>query len=248
MPPSAQHWDLCTELARRVSNTTVTLVAYPLAPQNPASVAFPQIESVYKALLKDAAEAGEKVIVAGDSSGGNLALAVVTWTLMNQKNGAAEAPAAILAISPTTDLRHEVAEIKEAEKLDPILTHAFVNATASTWCPGPERPGTGEITVTEPSGRSYHLDWGFKDPRVSPIQADLDVLARHGVKVHGVIGSYDVLAPEAAAFVEELKAQGVEGEWLSWKGQMHCFPLTFRYGLKEAAQGVDWIIDMLNKV
>ncbi|KAI5467871.1 Alpha/Beta hydrolase protein [Mariannaea sp. PMI_226] len=247
MPPSASHWTFCTKVATRLENTILTIVSYPLAPQSPAPIAFPQIEKVYKILLRQATGAGETVVVAGDSSGGNIALCLVTWTLLNQKNDVIKAPVAIFAISPTTDLRHAMAEIKDVENLDPIMSLSFINLTARTWCPVPDRPGTGDITVTEPDGHLYHLNWDLEDPRVSPIQADLRVLTRYGVKVHGVIGTYDVLGPEAAAFVDKLREHGIEGEWLRWKGQMHCFPIASRYRLKESMQAVDWIIESLEK-
>lgn len=247
MPPSSHHWAFCAELVCSLPNTTLTLVAYPLAPKNPVSMAFPQIERVYKALLDEAAEAGQRLVVAGDSSGGNIALAVTAWTLTSSRTPTM-APAAVFAMSPTTDLRHDNPDIAAAEKRDPIMTRAFVNATARTWSPGADRPGTGEITVTEPGGRSYHLDWGFQDPRVSPVQADWRELARRGVKVYGVSGSNDVLAPEAVAFVEKLRREGVEGEWLAWEGQMHCFPLTWRYRLRESVEAMGWIVDVLERV
>ncbi|KAF3804248.1 hypothetical protein GCG54_00000598 [Colletotrichum gloeosporioides] len=225
MPPSEHHWAFCAELVRRLPDTRVTIISYPLAPKHPVSVAFPQIERVYKKLLMESTKAGERVIVAGDSSGGNIALCVVTWTLRVQERDVANPPVAILAMSPTTDLRHEMKEIKKADRFDPIHTHGCIHETAKTWCP----------------------DWSFEDPRVSPIQADLTYLVRHGVKVHGLTGSYDVLEPEAIAFRNKCKENGVTGEWLSWHGQMHCFPLTFRYGLKASKEALDWIVGVLEK-
>ncbi|KAJ4317333.1 hypothetical protein N0V84_007390 [Fusarium piperis] len=73
MPPTNQHWSFCTELVSRMPDTKITIVSYPLAPTSPVSVAFPQIEKTYKAVLEEAARAGEAVVVAGDSSGGNIA-------------------------------------------------------------------------------------------------------------------------------------------------------------------------------
>ncbi|KAH0429861.1 hypothetical protein CcaCcLH18_08143 [Colletotrichum camelliae] len=243
MPPSEHHWAFCAELVRRIPNTRVTIISYPLAPKNPVSVAFPQIERVYKKLLMESTKAGERVIVAGDSSGGNIALCVVTWTLKFQEGETAKPPVAILAISPTTDLRHEMEEIKKADKADPIHTHGCIHDTARAWCPGPVNDDGSSQEKTS----SYRSDWSFEDPRVSPIQADLTYLVRHGVKVHGLTGSYDVLEPEAVAFRNKCKEHGVTGEWLSWHGQMHCFPLTFRYGLKESKEALDWVVGVLEK-
>ncbi|KAF4823435.1 Esterase [Colletotrichum tropicale] len=243
MPPSEHHWAFCAELVRRLPDTRVTIISYPLAPKHPVSVAFPQIERVYKKLLMESTRLGERVIVAGDSSGGNIALCVVTWTLRFQEGETAKPPVAILAMSPTTDLRHEMEEIKKADQVDPIHTHGCIHDTAKTWCP--VTVSDGSSSHEKPS--SGRLDWSFEDPRVSPIQADLTYLVRHGVKVHGLTGSYDVLEPEAVAFRNKCKQHGVTGEWLSWHGQMHCFPLTFRYGLKASKEALDWIVGVLEK-
>ncbi|KAK7428353.1 hypothetical protein QQZ08_005110 [Neonectria magnoliae] len=247
MPPSSHHWAFCTELVNRLCNTIVTIISCPLAPENPVSVAFPQIQSAYETLSTEFTNAGEKIIVAGDSSGGNIALCLVTWTLMNEAREDTKPPAAILAISPTTDLSHQLSKIKAVDRLDPIMTHSLIKSTASSWSPGLDLLATGDDGLKELNGHTYRLDWSFEDPRVSPIQADLSVLVRHRVKVLGVIGTHDVLAPEAIAFLHRCKDEGVEGEWLLWRGQMHCFPLAFRYGLRESKEGVSWIIEAIQK-
>ncbi|WQF79375.1 Putative alpha/beta hydrolase-3, lipase, GDXG serine active [Colletotrichum destructivum] len=238
MPPSKAHWAFCAELVRRMEGTKVTIISCPLAPEHPVSTAFPHIERVYKQLMTESTKAGEKVVVAGDSSGGNLALSLVAWTLKTQENESYNAPVAVLAICPTTDLRHDHPKIQQVEKLDPLHTLESVRSTAKAWCPGLRKLSSDEKGTT---------DWTFDDPRVSPIQADLRLFGRHNVSVHGVIGSRDILAPEAVVFRDKCEKHGLSGEWLCWNGQMHCFPLTFRYGLREGRQGMDWIISVLRK-
>ncbi|KAF4978067.1 hypothetical protein FZEAL_5493 [Fusarium zealandicum] len=248
MPPSSQHFCLCAELVYRLSNTTVTIVSPPFAPKYPVSEAFPKIEDAYNALLRETALRGESVVVAGDSSGGNIALCLVLWTLLNGVEKDSKPPTAILAISPSTDLRHEHEDIKSSDKFDPILTHDAINSTAETWCPdGSLEDHPPPEMKTEEDKRDGVFDWTFGDPRVSPIQGDLSVLVQNNVKVHGITGSYDVLEPEAVAFREKCKKEGIQGEWLAWEGQMHCFPLAFRYGLKESKAAMDWITDVLER-
>ncbi|KAJ3540226.1 hypothetical protein NM208_g5154 [Fusarium decemcellulare] len=248
MPPSSQHWSLCAELVHRLPDLKVTIVSIPLAPKYPVSVAFPEIELAYCTMLRDSAQAGEPVIVAGDSSGGNIALCMALWTLKVQNERDVKPPAAILAISPSTDLRHEHPDIKPTDKLDPILTFSSIQSTAKAWCPCPafETPENSEPEA-KANVNLERLDWSFEDPRVSPIKADLSLLTRHQVKLHGVTGSYDVLGPEAVVFRDKCKEEGVEGEWLEWEGQMHCFPLAFRYGLRESKEAMDWIVDVLKE-
>ncbi|KAL2673931.1 hypothetical protein Neosp_012376 [[Neocosmospora] mangrovei] len=248
MPPSNQHWSFCAEMVSRMPDTKITLVSIPLAPKDPVSVAFPQIEKTYKVLLREAARAVEAVVVAGDSSGGNIALAVATWTLRTSQGQDLAPPTAILAICPTTDLRHEHPDIKTVDKVDPVLTFSCINSTARTWCPEPKGLSqAGDDSRPDHNEKGLRTDWSFEDPRVSPIQADLGVLARNYVKVHGITASRDVLGPEAVAFRDKCNKEGIRGEWLAWDGQMHCFPLAFKYGLKESKEAMDFVVDVLQR-
>lgn len=249
MPPSKHHWAFCAELARRLPHTRVTIVSCPLAPKAPVSVAFPQMERAYGSLMAESARAGESVVVAGDSSGGNIALCLAAWALrfQEQQRQGSKPPAAVFVLSPTTDLRHEMEAIARVEGRDPIHTHQCIRETARTWCP--EHGSGGDVGDDDDGHAPRQLpgDWTFEDPRVSPIQADLSYLVRHNVKVHGLTGSYDVLEPEAVVFRDKCRDEGVAGEWLAWDGQMHCFPLTFRYGIKESKEAMDWIVGVLAK-
>ena len=223
MPPSSQHWTLCAELCRQLPNTTVSLVSYPLAPNSPAPVAFPQLMKMYKRLLQDAEEAGEKVILAGDSAGGNVILCLALVGFAEDEN--APCPTDLLAISPSTDLRRNNPEIKVVEKHDPILRISFIGDSAKKWRAG----------------------WEASDPRVTPILGDVSALARRGVRVHGVFGRYDILSPDAALFRVKCEETGVRGEWLEWEKQMHCFPLAWAYRLPESVEAKDWILDVLRR-
>lgn len=223
MTPSSQHWSMVTELATQLPDTLVTLVSYPLAPKSPAPIAFPQIMKLYRRLMADAATAGEEVLLVGDSAGGNIILSLVCSDLCTDPE--APCPKAILAISPSTDMRRENERIKEVEKHDPILRVPFIKNSAKTWC--------GE--------------WDPSDVRVSPLLADIEPLARRGVLVHGVTGLYDILSPDGILFREKCKENGVKGEWLEWDKQMHDFPLTFAYKLREGVEAKDWILDVLRR-
>jgi acetyl esterase/lipase len=222
-PASSQHWSLVTELALRLPNILITLVSYPLAPNTPAPVAFPLLTTLYDTLLLEAQTANEEVILMGDSAGGNIVLSLVVNSLLT--NPSARCPKAIIAISPSTDLRRSNPEMKEIEKNDPLLRMPFVVASANAW----------------------RGAWDASDARVSPLLADLTPLARRDVQVHGVTGTYDILSPDAALFREACSSKGVRGEWLQWERQTHCFPLMFAYGLREAREAVDWMVDLLGR-
>jgi len=222
-PASSDHWALCAELAKKTPDTTVSVVSYPLAPNSPAPVALPQLLKMQDSLLREAEEADETVIFAGDSAGGNIVLCLTISALLENEN--ARCPTAILAISPSTDLSRTNPDIKAVAKHDPILQIPFVTATAKAW--------RGDLDAC--------------DPRISPVYADVSALARRGVLVHGVTGTYDILAPDAVLMREKLSKAGVSGEWLDWDKQMHVFPLTWPYFLPEGRVAKEWMVDVLRR-
>lgn len=230
-PPSSQHWKFCAALVKRLPNTVITVVSHPLAPESPAPVTLPQLQRLYRTLMAQSKEAGELVTVAGDSSGGNLALVLVLDALKERQEGDGQEetpppPAAVLAVSPTVDSSKSNDAIDELDKVDAILTAAFTKSVAETW----------------------RRDWDPYDPRLSPVKADVASLARNGVLVLGVTGGYDILSADALAFRDMCAQNGVRGRWLHWEGQMHCFPLAFGYKVPEAIGGFDWIADALSRV
>ncbi|KAF4592251.1 hypothetical protein GQ602_002550 [Ophiocordyceps camponoti-floridani] len=228
MPATPNHWAFTASLVDRLPQTTVTLVSYPLAPENPASVSMPHLKALYDTLMKEAAAANERVIVAGDSAGGNIALSLVLWALTSDPQ--ASKPAAIMAISPSTDLRHQDGDMEAVADNDPTLTVAFVQSTARAW-------------TADSDGQSWTAD----DARVSPTLARIELAARHHVQIHGVVGTWDVLSPEAIKFMDKCRDAGVKGQWLVWEGQMHCFPLAVRYRLRESVEAFEWIARVIGE-
>ncbi|KAK5164535.1 uncharacterized protein LTR77_009741 [Saxophila tyrrhenica] len=223
MPASSDHWVFCAAIANEVPNTTVTVVSYPLAPNSPAPVCFGALTKLYRKLLQDATEAGEEFLLAGDSAGGNIVLCLTLAALKEDES--LPAPKAILVLSPSCDLSRDNPAIEELEQYDPILRVWFVKDSAAKW--------RGE--------------WDAADPRVTPLHADVSLLARKGVHVHGVFGRYDILSPDVTLFQEKLEQAGVTGEWLIWEKQMHVFPLAWPYLLPESIAAKKWIIDLLKR-
>ena len=167
----------------------------------------------------------EDVIFAGDSSGGNIALSLVLNILAN--NPFAKVPSSIFLISPAVDLRNTNPEILQAEKIDPMMSKKYIDSTAMAWVGNEE---------------DKHR------PEYSPILRDLSVLEMRGVAVNGVIGTADVLAPDAQAFMRKCSDTGIRGQWLEWDRQMHCFPLAFSYKyLPESNEAVDWMVGVLKE-
>lgn len=227
-PATGEHWSLVAEMAAQLEDTVVSLVSYPLAPHSPAPEAFPMLMRLYRTVMREAHEAGEEVVLAGDSAGGNIILSMILTALHEDAEASQDqsCPKAILAICPSTDLRRQNSDMDALEAYDPLLRISFIKDTARAWC--------GE--------------WNASDIRVSPLLGDLSVLAKRGVPVHGLTGGYDILGPDARLFRDKCVEAGVRGEWLEWNKQMHCFPLAFSFRLKESVAAKDWILDVLRRV
>ncbi|KAH7071250.1 alpha/beta hydrolase fold-domain-containing protein [Paraphoma chrysanthemicola] len=234
MKPSGQHWSLCAKMATELPDTIVSMVSMPIAPNNPAPSSFPWCLKLYRTLMAEAQEAGDKVILAGDSSGANVVFCLTLEALREDAENALGVtakqtsnphPVALMGISPSTDLTRNNPDIDKIAKHDPLLTPDVIKQTAKAW----------------------HADWDPADRKVSPINAELSLLAKRGIKVHGITAGSDILAPDGVIFRNRCAENNVEGEWLHWEKQMHCFVLTLPYGLREANEGVQWVIDVLRK-
>lgn len=233
-PPTPQHWAVCSKMAQQMPDSVVSVVSAPVAPNNPAPKAFPWLMRLYRTLLLEAQESGDKVILAGDSSGANIVLALTLEALKEDtENGldisdaqtSSAHPVAVMVISPSTDLTRANPDIEKIAKHDPLLTPSVIRQTAGAW--------TG--------------DWDPIDRRLSPLNADIELLAKRGIKVHGVTAGNDVLAPDGLHFRNKLSEYNVQGDWLHWERQMHCFVLMLPYGLREANEGVEWVVERLKK-
>lgn len=229
-PPTGQHYTVCATIAQEIPDTVLSIVSMPLAPNDPAPSSFPRCMKLYRALMAEAEAAGERVILAGDSSGANIVLCLPLEALREDNEAGLElkespAPIAIMAVSPSTDLTRSNPEIKKMAHRDPLLTPEVIKGTAKAWCG----------------------DWNPEDRRVSPLNNDISLLAKRGIRVHGITAGCDVLCPDGVRFRDRCAEEGVKGEWVHWENQMHCFVLMLPYGLQEAKDGVQWIIDTLKK-
>jgi acetyl esterase/lipase len=232
--PSNQHWVMCARIAIEMPDTLVSIVSAPIAPNNPAPSSFPWCMKLYRVLMAQAKEADERIILAGDSSGANMVLCFTLEALredaengldVSPEKSSMNHPVAIMAICPSTDLTRQNPDIQKVGKYDPLLTPAVINQTARAW----------------------QGDWDPADRRISPFYADVSLLAKRGIKVHGITAGSDVLAPDGVIFRNKCSEFDVHGEWLHWEKQMHCFVLTLPYGLREAREAVEWVVDVLKK-
>ncbi len=145
------------------------LVAYRLAPEHPFPAAVDDCLAAYRYLL-DSGIASHRIIVAGDSAGGNLALV----TLQSARDAGLPLPAAAVAISAVTDATFSGDSMQRNDGLDPLFTRASVARLARYYVP---------------EGRAAH-------PSLSPLLGNLAGLPPTLL----IVGSSELLLDDAVRY------------------------------------------------
>lgn len=191
------HRGLAGRLAK-ATDATAVVAGYRLAPEHPAPAALEDVRSVYEALLSCGVAPG-RIAVAGDSAGGNLALALA----LALRDAGRPLPAALGLICPTVDLRPDVAGTRRVSRREVVLTAGLIRAWVSAYLSGGA---------------------DASDPLISPLLGDLGGLPP--IVLHSC--GDDPLAADAAAFEHRARAAGVEvehrciaGAWHDIHGQAH---------------------------
>jgi monoterpene epsilon-lactone hydrolase len=167
---------------------------YRLTPEHPFPAGLNDCVTAYRWLLSQGVAASQ-VAIAGESAGGNLALAT---TLSVRDNGEA-LPAVLVAISPATDMAMTGETYQTKAFVDPIL-------------------GAG----LPQDAFALYTNHGATDPRnplVSPLYADV-----HGMPPTLLqVGTQEVLLSDSTRMADRLKAAGVEVKLEIWPGMFHAF-------------------------
>jgi acetyl esterase/lipase len=141
------HWWLAAAVVRKVP-CRVVLPIYPLGARAGAEQVVATVGRIAAQLIAEAG--GKRVVLAGDSAGGGIALAVA---LALRDQGLA--PSRIILISPWLDAAVRQPEQAALERRDAMLGLAGLRQ----------------------AGRTYACGLSLDDPRVSPICGDLSRLA-----------------------------------------------------------------------
>lgn len=168
---------LVSQLARR-SGTRAISVEYALAPERPYPAGLRDAVAAYQGLL-DEGRPAEEIVLAGESSGGGLALATLSEII------AAELPrpAAVYLASPWVDLTTSGASMTGKAAADPSVTEQGLRRRA----------------------REYATDHDLADGRISPLFADLTGFPPMLIQV----GGNEVLLDDATRLAARAAADGV---------------------------------------
>ncbi|NQD93269.1 alpha/beta hydrolase, partial [Pseudomonas sp. CrR25] len=121
------HRAICAGLAKR-GQFAVCALDYRLAPEFPFPAARDDAVAAYRALLA-AGYPPERIVIGGDSAGGNLSLV----TSLHLKTLGLPQPAALLCLSPVTDFTF--ARLHEPLGGDPLLHPRWLEQAVALYCP-----------------------------------------------------------------------------------------------------------------
>ena len=199
--------DVCRRIAVQ-SGHAVLSIDYRLAPEFAFPVPLEDCLAATRWAYENASSLGcdaSRMVVCGDSAGGNLA------TLVAQHSGVTLKMQ--LLIYPATDARC-ITESYRRNALGYLLT-----APAMQWFYGHYLSGAGS-SGSSPSRGS------ITDPLVSPLLASDAVLAKMPTTFI-ITAEYDPLCDEGEQYAQKLNSLGVPATCIRYCGQIHAF---LRYG------------------
>lgn len=201
------------EFAGRVSRAAdarVLLVGYRLAPEHPFPAAVDDALTACRWLARKLGSL-EKVVVAGDSAGGGLALAM----MLAMKDAGESLPAAAACISPSTDLAKTGDSINTRGHLDPLVTLRNTKAHAARYL--------GE-------------DGDARNPLASPLYGDLQGLPPLLI----MIGTNEILFDDSTRLADKALQAGVQVALEIGEGMVHIWPY-FAAILPEGREAIERI-------
>lgn len=187
------HRDLVGRVAHASGRVALSL-DYRLAPEHPFPAALDDAVAGYRWLLA-AVGNSRRIVVAGDSAGGGLALGL----LVALRDRGMELPAAGMVISPWTDLALTGASLAFNAAKDPLVQRASAAGSVARYI-GPE----GDARC----------------PRASPLYADLRGLPPLLIQV----GLDESLLDDSLRFAARATRAGVTVTLDVWEGMTHIWP------------------------
>jgi monoterpene epsilon-lactone hydrolase len=184
------HRHLVSALAKTCKAEAMA-VDYRLAPEHPFPAALDDALSAYLWLIKK--HNPQQVIIAGDSAGGGLAVAMIAKLLEDHL----ALPRAVVLLAPWVDLTGESPTISSVGSQDVILSKEMLASSAQMYA------------HTHPLNQPY----------ISPIHAVLSGFPT--TLIH--VGTKDLLLNDSRMLARVLKEQGTKVIFEEWIGAMHVW-------------------------
>ena len=198
------------------SSTSMDVLSfdYRLAPENPYPAALEDAMKVWDHLMYHG-DGARDIIIAGDSAGGNLALAL---TLKLKEQGRL-LPRGLVLFSPWTDLTMSGKSHKEKAELDPILSAEYLQRCRESYAPEME----------------------LKNPLISPVFGDFTGFPPTYIQV----GTNEILLSDSTKLQRQLQKYHVPVKMEYYPGMWHVFqmsPLKAAYNAMD--QVAEFIFDI----
>lgn len=191
--------DFAVQYSKRTMGGDVLTIDYRVAPEYPYPAALEDAVTSYRWLLEERHYAPDKIVIAGDSAGGGLALALVLYLRDHQM----PMPAGIIVMSPWTDLTcsgesHETNFDKD-----------------------PQFGGTKDNMLY---GSSYIGDADPTNPYLSPLFGEYDGFP----PVLMQVGSEEVLLSDTLDVAAKIRKAGGKLRVSVYDGMFHVFQMALR--------------------
>ncbi len=190
---------------------------YRLAPEYVYPAALEDAVKVYQKILSDGVDPA-KIIVIGDSAGGNLTLELSLYLKANN----IPQPKCLVLISPSASMANDLPSRSYNESRDLIL-------------------GTGTPLNGVVKKRVYAKNMNLKDPRVSPLYADLKNLPPMLIQV----GSYELFLDDGLELAKKASKANVKVTLTVYPAMSHDFALLLPQ-LQESVDSFREIRDFIN--
>ena len=210
------HRALVGSLAQRCGVQALA-INYRKAPEYPFPAALDDALLAYEWLLTQGF-APQNIIVAGDSAGGGLALAL----LLALRDSGRPLPAAAIGLSPWTDLLLPATVLRRAAQEEIQVLEAL---EIRSW------------------GPLYAAETALAHPLVSPVQAPLHGLPPLLIQVSDA----EVLSDDVVAFVQKARAAGTPVTLQVFEGLVHWWHLFWRF-VPEARVALDRVAQFTREV
>jgi monoterpene epsilon-lactone hydrolase len=193
----------------QAADARVLLIDYRLAPENPHPAGLQDATTAYRWLVKQEADPAYTV-VAGDSAGGGLTIAL----LAAMRDAGDRLPAAAVCMSPWVDMTLSAASVDDRAELDPIVSRPLLENMAGAYLMGqdPQTPsasplfadlsGLPPILILVGTSEALHDDSTRLADRAR--EAGVDVTLRVADEMYHVWPAMSSFLPEAREAVQEI--------------------------------------------
>lgn len=169
---------------------------YRIAPEHPFPAALEDTVASYRWLLEEKKYRPDQIVVAGDSAGGGLALALLHYA----KDHGLPLPGGVVVMSPWTDVALTGASYETNYEIDPLFGNSKENMIYQC---------------------SYIGDADRTNPYLSPLYGDFTGYP----PILFQVGSYEVLLDDTRAAAKKAREAGVKVRCSVYDGMFHVFQM-----------------------